>query len=172
MFDFTDSANPVEIAFYDRGPFNGTQRQTAGFWSTYWYNGEIVASDIGRGLDVFTLAESAHMSAAEIAAAGEIQFGRVNAQGQREYSWGPSFNVIEAFGDQLGRTGDARDAKVRLRVQSFLDSATAATSRMQLLAASRYAEYIADNIDPATDNGLIEALELMADHLYGQARPE
>jgi hypothetical protein len=104
--------------------------------------------------------------------AGEIQFGRVNAQGQREYSWGPSFNVIEAFGDQLGRTGDARDAKVRLRVQSFLDSATAATSRMQLLAASRYAEYIADNIDPATDNGLIEALELMADHLYDQARPE
>ena len=40
VFDFTDSAHPVEIAFFDRGPLDATQLITGGYWSTYWYNGQ------------------------------------------------------------------------------------------------------------------------------------
>jgi hypothetical protein len=59
-----------------------------------------------RSFDAFSLAETEHISAAEIAAAQEISFNRWNTQGQREYSWGPSLNVIGAYRDQLARTDD------------------------------------------------------------------
>ena len=41
VFDFTDSAKPVEIAFFDRGPIDAKQLITGGYWSAYWYNGHI-----------------------------------------------------------------------------------------------------------------------------------
>ena len=55
VFDFTDSAKPVEIAFFDRGPIDAKKLITGGYWSTYWYNGHIYGSEIARGLDVFRL---------------------------------------------------------------------------------------------------------------------
>ena len=55
VFDFTDSANPVEIAFFDRGPIDAKQLITGGFWSTYWYNGHIYGAEIARGIDIFRL---------------------------------------------------------------------------------------------------------------------
>ena len=45
VFDFTDSAKPVEIAYFDRGPIDGSQLVTGGFWSAYWNNGYIYASE-------------------------------------------------------------------------------------------------------------------------------
>ena len=55
VFDFTDSTNPVEIAFFDRGPIDAKQLITGGFWSTYWYNGHIYGAEIARGIDIFRL---------------------------------------------------------------------------------------------------------------------
>ena len=52
VFDFTDSANPVEIAFFDRGPISADGARLGGFWSAYWYNGHIYGSEIARGFDV------------------------------------------------------------------------------------------------------------------------
>jgi hypothetical protein len=49
VFDFTDSAHPVEIAFFDRGPIDAVKRVIGGYWSTYWYNGRIYGSEIARG---------------------------------------------------------------------------------------------------------------------------
>ena len=43
MFDFTDSANAREIAYFDRGPLNGQNLVLSGYWSTYWYNGSSTA---------------------------------------------------------------------------------------------------------------------------------
>ena len=51
VFDFTDSANPVEIAFFDRGPMNAERQLRGGHWSAYWYRGYIYGSEIARGLD-------------------------------------------------------------------------------------------------------------------------
>src|SRR5439155_1315786 len=51
VFDWTDPAHPKEIAYFDRGPMDSTKLVGAGSWSAYWYNGYIVSSEIGRGLD-------------------------------------------------------------------------------------------------------------------------
>ena len=82
LIDFTDSANPVEIGFFDRGPISPTALVLGGFWSAYWYNGNIYGSEIARGFDVFGLLASQHLSEAEIAAAGEVQLAEFNAQHQ------------------------------------------------------------------------------------------
>src|SRR5690606_37616943 len=66
VFDFTDSENPREIAFFDRGPMSGTSLQASGFWSTYWHNGYVYGSEIGRGFDTFELTPSADLSAAAL----------------------------------------------------------------------------------------------------------
>ena len=62
VMDFTDSAHPKEIAFFDRGPLDEKKLITGGYWSSYWYNGRIYGSEMSRGLDVFRLTprRSAH----------------------------------------------------------------------------------------------------------------
>jgi hypothetical protein len=55
VMDFTDPANPFEIAYFDRGPIDPKMLVLGGDWSAYWYNGYIYGSEIARGLDVFQL---------------------------------------------------------------------------------------------------------------------
>jgi hypothetical protein len=52
VFDFTDSAHPTEIAWFDRGPLSDERLVLGGSWSAYWYNGYIYSNDIQQGLDV------------------------------------------------------------------------------------------------------------------------
>ena len=58
VFDWTDVDHPKEIAFFDRGPVDGTRMVSGGSWSAYWYNGVIVSSEIARGLDIYELLPS------------------------------------------------------------------------------------------------------------------
>jgi hypothetical protein len=104
LMDFTDSAHPVEIGYFDRGPISPTALQLGGFWSTYWYNGHIYGSEIARGFDVFGLVPSEHLSAAEIAAAEEVHLDGFNPQHQSAFTWAPSRAVARARFDQLLRT--------------------------------------------------------------------
>ncbi|HEV7708128.1 MAG TPA: hypothetical protein VGP16_08040, partial [Asanoa sp.] len=104
LMDFTDSAHPKEIAFFDRGPLNPNQLSLAGFWSAYWYNGQIYGSEIARGFDTFGLKPSGELSAAEVQAAREVQVPRVNAQNQQKITWTPSLATARARYDQLART--------------------------------------------------------------------
>ena len=69
IIDFTDSENPKEIAYFDRGPIDEEQLVTGGYWSVYYYEGYIYATEIVRGLDVFKLIPSEYISEDEIAAA-------------------------------------------------------------------------------------------------------
>ena len=104
VFDFTDSANPVEIAFFDRGPLSATQLITGGFWSTYWYNGHIYGAEIARGVDIFRLTPSEHLSQNEIDAATQVRMTVFNAQQQPRVTWPATFVVARAYLDQLGRS--------------------------------------------------------------------
>jgi hypothetical protein len=103
VFDFTDSSKPVEIAYFDRGPLDAKQLITGGYWSAYWYNGHVYGAEIARGLDVFRLLPSEHLSPAEIQAASEVRLGEFNAQQQRRIEWKPSPAVARAYLDQLQR---------------------------------------------------------------------
>jgi hypothetical protein len=103
--DFTDSANPTEIAYFDRGPVDAKAEVLGGFWSTYWYNGRIYGTEIARGLDVLELQPSQHLSENEIAAAKLAdQGGLFNPQQQYPVTWPAHPVVALAYVDQLART--------------------------------------------------------------------
>jgi hypothetical protein len=103
VFDFTDSAKPVEIAFFDRGPIDGKQLITGGYWSTYWYNGHIYGSEIARGIDVFRLLPSEYLTKNEIDAAALVRQNEFNAQQQKRIQWPATSVVAHAYVDQLLR---------------------------------------------------------------------
>ena len=88
VIDFTDSANPKEIAYFDRGPIDKEQGVLGGYWSVYWYNGRIYGTEIARGVDVFKLEPSEFLTAEEIAAAEGANMGEVfNPQTQVPVTW-------------------------------------------------------------------------------------
>jgi len=93
----------VEIAFFDRGPINPKELVTGGYWSSYWYNGQIYGAEIARGIDVFELRPSEFLSENELAAAKLVRFEEFNSQNQPTYVWPPSFVVAKAYLDQLDR---------------------------------------------------------------------
>jgi hypothetical protein len=125
IIDFTDTANPVEIAYLDRGPIdepNPTGINLGGYWSTYWYNGNVLGSEIARGFESLALLESDWMSANEIAAAGEIQLDAFNAQTQSKLVHAPSFAVVGSYVDQADRAGTMSD-KALAQVRKHLAEA-------------------------------------------------
>ena len=106
IFDFTDSRQPTEIAYYDRGPIDANRPTLGGFWSAYFYRGRIYATEIARGLDVFALQPSATLSANEIAAAALAdQGGMFNPQQQYPVQWPAEPVVARAYMDQMRRAG-------------------------------------------------------------------
>jgi hypothetical protein len=125
VVDFTDSANPVEVAYFDRGPINVENIVTGGYWSTYWYNGFIYGTEIVRGLDVFALLPSEYLSESEIAAAGVADYsGRFNPQQQLSVTWPADPIVARAYMDQLQRSNSLSDSLLA-DLDTALDSANA-----------------------------------------------
>ena len=127
IFDFTDSANPKEIAYFDRGPVDDEHMITAGYWSVYWHRGVIYGSEIARGLDVLGLESSNDLSAVEIAAASTIDSDIVNYQFQRQFVWPDEPVVVEAYVEQLKRSGVVDEAMAE-RVKTTLSSGEGITT--------------------------------------------
>jgi hypothetical protein len=140
VFDWTDAARPVEIAFHDRGPSEATRLAGGGSWSVYWYNGVIVNSEIIRGLDILELTPSAWLTQNEIDAAKTVRLDYKNAQGQAKYIWPPSFALARAYADQLERTrglSPERLAEVRQTIAGVENAdASARRDRLSALAKS------------------------------------
>ena len=107
VIDFTDSSNPLEIAYFDRGPILEDELITGGYWSVYYYEGTIYGTEITRGLDVLKLIPSEYMSENEIAAAAMaypvIGPRRFNPQQQVPMTWPAAPEVAGAYIDQLLR---------------------------------------------------------------------
>jgi hypothetical protein len=111
VFDFTDSANPVEIAFFDRGPIDATRLVTGGYWSTYWYNGHVYGAEIARGIDIFRLLPSPFLTQNEIDAAMQVRSTVFNAQQQPKITWPATIVVARAYLDQLARSNSIPAAR-------------------------------------------------------------
>jgi len=107
VIDFTDSSNPIEIAYFDRGPYLEDELIPGGFWSVYYYEGAIYGTEIQRGLDVFKLTPNNLLTANEIDAANEaypaIGLRRFNPQQQIQMTWPAKPKVALAYLDQLLR---------------------------------------------------------------------
>jgi hypothetical protein len=104
VMDFTDPANPFEIAYFDRGPIDPKNLVLGGDWSAYWYNGYIYASEIARGLDVFELTPSKFLTQNEIDAAKAVRLSELNVQNQQKLEWPAKLVVAKAYVDQLSRS--------------------------------------------------------------------
>ncbi len=104
VMDFTDATHPVEIAYFDRGPIDPNLLVLGGEWSAYWYNGRIYASEIARGLDIFELTPTDHLTQNEIDAAKAVQVAELNVQNQQKIEWPRNLVVAKAYVDQLERS--------------------------------------------------------------------
>ena len=146
VIDFTDSAKPMEIAYFDRGPVDAEHLTLGGYWSAYWYDGRIYGTEILRGIDVLSLLPSGFLTESEIAAAALADQGRAfNPQQQRSFNWPAEPVVARAYIDQLVR-GNGLDEATRADLEAALDLAAAAlpggvsdsalAGRLQALAAS------------------------------------
>ena len=106
VIDFTDSSNPIEIAYFDRGPIMEEELITGGYWSVYYYEGAIYGTEITRGLDILKLIPSEYLSENEIAAA-ELAYPLIgsrrlfNPQQQVPMTWPARPVVARAYIDQL-----------------------------------------------------------------------
>jgi len=133
VFDWTDPKHPREIAYFDRGPVDSTRMAMGGSWSAYWYNGNIVSSEIARGLDIFQLVPSQYLSQNEIDAAKSVHFDYFNTQGQPEFVWPASVALAGAYADQLERSKGLSAARLS-QVRQALAGASSMQQRMALNA--------------------------------------
>ncbi len=104
VMDFTDAAQPKEIAYFDRGAIDPKMLVLGGDWSAYWYNGNIYASEIARGLDIFELTPTQFLTQNEIDAAKSVRVASLNVQNQQKLEWPANLVVAKAYVDQLERS--------------------------------------------------------------------
>jgi uncharacterized protein (DUF305 family) len=141
VIDFTDSANPIEIAYFDRGPIDAADLVLGGYWSTYWYDGLIYGTEIVRGLDVLELLPSEYLSENEIAAAvAANRRGVFNPQQQFSIDWPAEPVVARAYLDQLER-GDKLSTSLAADLAAALDRAAST------LSAGTHDEELAASLD-------------------------
>ncbi|WP_336923496.1 LVIVD repeat-containing protein [Aquipuribacter sp. SD81] len=130
VFDFTDSANPEEIAFFDRGPYDDETFHQGGYWSSYWYNGNVFGNEIFLGFDSWALTGTDVLSANEIAAAAAADVDELNAQAQEPIEHAPSFTLVRARYDQAVRAGALTGSRAR-DVAKFVDRAEGFAERQR-----------------------------------------
>jgi hypothetical protein len=151
LFDWTDASHPKEIAFHDRGPIDtATAGASAGSWSAYWYNGVIVSSEIGRGLDIFELLPSGFISQNELDAAKTVHFDYLNVQGQQKMVWPPSFALSRAYLDQLERNNGQTAARITA-ARTGLANAEKMSGQARKDALSALATQLHSDANGATD---------------------
>lgn len=166
VVDFTDAKRPIEIAYFDRGPIFPDMLVLGGHWSAYWYNGRIYASEIARGLDVFELTPTKHLTQNEIDAAKAVQVSELNVQNQQRFEWPRRLVVASAYIDQLERSrGLAADriASLRQAIQAAeradLSEATAAELKSLAPSLEQAAGATKNAADAARLRGLVEILK-------------
>jgi hypothetical protein len=157
VFDWTDPKNVREIAYFDRGPVDSTRMQMGGSWSVYWYNGNIVSSEIARGLDVLDLVPSAHLSQNEIDAAKTVRLEYLNPQGQPKYVWPASFALARAYADQLERSQGLAGARLAT-VRQALTGAERARGAQRGTALTRLATQIDADAAASSDAAKVRML--------------
>ncbi len=138
VFDFTNPAKPQELAYFDRGPIDPSRITLAGYWSVYWYNGQLIGSEIARGLDIFALQPSEFLSKNEIDAAKLITRDELNAQLQTRIVWPAHFSVARAYVDQLQRGKALAEARL-LAIRGALDAAEQANGAARKTALTTLA---------------------------------
>jgi len=165
VFDFTNPAAPVELAYFDRGPIDADTLDLGGQWSAYWYNGRIYGSEITRGLDVLRLLPTDQLTQNEIDAAESVEVEIFNAQTQERIEWPANPAVARALLDQL-----ARDSEHAAPLQTEFERAAALDDDDQRAAAlTALANEVNEHVGMAPA-AAARRLELLAQTLRGMAK--
>ncbi|WP_161965062.1 LVIVD repeat-containing protein [Ornithinimicrobium cerasi] len=166
LFDMTDPGNPFEIGYWDRGSITTPLLALGGFWSSYWYNGNVFGSEIARGLDVMEVTPTDQLTVNELAAAKTVQLEEHNAMAMRSYTWPPSFPLVRAYADQLERVDGGVAANKLANVRKAVDKAEAVaeTNPKNALAQLRAASNQLDTKNPAHAD-LYEAIQALMEDL-------
>jgi hypothetical protein len=157
VFDWTDPKHPKEIAYFDRGPLDPNKLELGGYWSTYWYNGVIVGSEITRGLDIFELKPSGFISQNEIDAAKSVHLDYFNTQGQVKFTWPKTYSLARAYLDQLERS-NAMDAGKIAAAREQLARVEKASGTKQQEALTRLVVRLEADVAGAGDTAKVRIL--------------
>lgn len=168
IFDWTDPDDPVEIAYFDRGPVNPDRMQMGGPWSVYWYNGVLVSSEIARGLDILELVPSPVLSQNEIDAARSVTLDYFNPQGQVRFEWPATFSLARAYVDQLERSGGLSPDRIQ-SVRGELDGAENASGSSRAEALGALANGLGGDIAGSAEPAKVEMLEDAVRRLASQS---
>jgi hypothetical protein len=157
LMDFTDVANPMEIAYFDRGALDPKTLILGGSWSAYWYNGNIYSSEIARGLDIFELTPTKFLTQNEIDAAKTIQVAQLNVQSQQKVSWSNKLIVAKAYLDQLERSNGLRVSKIN-DIRKAIQTAETSKDAKKLKGYAKSLEKDAKVSKNANDMARLQAL--------------
>jgi LVIVD repeat len=157
VFDWSDAAHPVEIAFHDRGPVDPNKFAMGGSWSVYWYNGVMVSSEIARGLDIFELTPSQAISQNEIDASKTVHLDYLNVQGQPRFVWPPSFALARSYLDQLERSKGLEAGRISA-ARAALASAERNSGEDRREALTKLAARVNGDASGAVDRGRVLTL--------------
>src|SRR2546421_473369 len=161
IMDFTDAEHPVEIAYFDRGPIDPNMLVLGGDWSAYWYNGQLYASEIARGLNIFELTPTKNLTQNEIDAAKTVRLSEFNVQNQQKIEWPRNLIVAKAYVDQLERSQALpadRIAALRNAIQKAESSNLSSKDRGSLQGIGLVLEKSAGQTTNAADASRLRAL--------------
>jgi hypothetical protein len=167
IVDFTDPAKPFEIAYFDRGPIDAKTLVLGGDWSAYWYNGDIYASEIARGLDVFELTPTEFLTQNEIDAAKAVHVADLNVQNQQKIEWPSQLIVAKAYLDQLSRSqalSSSQIASLRKAIQNAQNSHLSQNKVAKLQHMAPSLEKSASTAKTPTDAARLHALAEILKH--------
>jgi hypothetical protein len=166
VFDWTDIAHPKEIAYFDRGPVDGTRMVMGGSWSAYWYNGVIVSSEIARGLDVYELLVSPMITENELAAAKTVRMPYWNTQDQQKLKWPQTFVLARAYLDQLERSKGLPADRIK-SARSTLASAERRSERDRRAPLTQLASQLTAAAGSSSDAAKVRMLAATVTDLAG-----
>jgi hypothetical protein len=165
VVDFTDPAQPFEIAYFDRGPIDPNILVLGGEWSAYWYNGYIYGSEIARGLDVFELTPTKFLTQNEIDAAKAVQVPDLNVQNQQKIEWPAQLVVAKAYLDQLSRSQALAADKIAALQKAIQSAESSHMSKSKLAKLSRMAPSLEKSAATAKSPADSTRLHALADIL-------
>lgn len=157
VIDFTDPENPIEIAYFDRGPIDAEKLVLGGSWGAYWYNGYIYSSELDRGLDILELVPSEHLSKNEIEAAKLVRLEEYNPQTQPKIVWPPAFPVVRAYLDQIVRKVALPEARTTA-IARAIDDAEAVTGAARRQRLERLASELERDARRSSDPERVRAM--------------
>jgi hypothetical protein len=103
-----------------------------GSWSAYWYNGHIYSSEIARGLDIFELTPTQHLTQNEIDAAKAVRMAELNVQNQQKIEWPRKLVVAKAYVDQLERSHALPSGRIAALRQAIQRAESSNLNRREL----------------------------------------